>query len=281
VSAPDFLVIGHVAKDVVEGGWRPGGTVTYAATQASRLGLRTGVITRGSEEVDPWSYLPEVSVQRVSSETTTTFENRYPKGRRVQHVLAQAGPISAEQVPQECRGARLVLLGPLLGEVPLGLLRIFGEAMVGLCPQGWLREVREDGLVVRRRWSKESCVRGADVVVASEEDIEGDDEALRQWQKEAPIVAVTSGKGGARIFVNGSWRKIGAFPHEEVDPTGAGDVFAAAFMIALDESKDVAAAARFASAAAGLSVEGVGTAKVATREEVERVLSQHPEVRLE
>ena len=278
MGAPDFLVIGHVAKDIVEGGWRPGGTVTYAATQASRLGLRTGVITRASDEVDLTRYLPEVSVRRVASETTTTFENVYSKGRRVQRVWAQAEPMGAEQVPRECREARMVLLGPLLGEVPLGLMRVFRDAMIGLCPQGWLREVQPDGSVVRRRWARSACVRGASVVVVSEEDIEGDEEALEQWQEEAPIVVVTGGRGGARIYSDGDWRGIGAFPHEEVDPTGAGDVFATAFMIALDESKDVAAAARFASAAAGLSVEGAGTSRVATREEVETVLAAHPEV---
>jgi sugar/nucleoside kinase (ribokinase family) len=281
VSAPEFLVIGHVAKDVVEGGWRPGGTVTYAAAQASRLGLRTGVVTRASEDVDLAGYLPGVCVHRVLSEMTTTFENRYSEGRRAQYVWAQASPIGAEQVPQECRGARMVLLGPLLGEVPIGLARLFRGATVGFCAQGWLREVQADGLVVRRPWAKSACVRGASVVVASEEDIEDDEEALKQWQRESPIVVVTGGKGGARIYVEGRERRIAAFPHEEVDPTGAGDVFATSFMIALDEKRDVAAAARFAAAAAGLSIEAEGTAKVGTREEIERVLAAHPEVVLE
>lgn len=281
MTAPDFLIIGHVAKDVVEGGWRSGGTVTYAATQASRLGLRTGVITRASEDVDLARHLPDVCVHRVLSEMTTTFENRYSEGRRVQYVRAQAPPIGAEHVPQECRDARIVLLGPLLGEVPIGLARLFRGAMIGFCPQGWLREVRPDGLVVRRPWAKPACLRGASVVVVSEEDIEDDDGALEQWQGESPIVVVTGGRGGARIYVNGRWRKIGAFPHEEVDATGAGDVFAAAFMIALDETKDVAGSARFAAAAAGVSVEGAGTTKVARREEVEAALARHPEVVLE
>ena len=281
MTAPDFLVIGHVVKDIREDTWRPGGTVTYAATQASRLGLRASVITRASADVDLDEYLPDVCVHRTLSDETTTFENRYEKGTRVQHVWAQAPPVGPEDVPRECRGARIVLLGPVLREVRPGMVKLFPNALVGFCAQGWLRDVQPNGRVVRRRWDAGESVSGAGVVVVSDEDIEDDGDVLEKWEREAPVVVVTEGKGGARVYHEGRWRRIGAFPHEEVDPTGAGDVFATAFVIALDETKSVASAARFASAAAGLSIEGEGTAKVATRREIERVLAENPEVVLE
>ena len=101
----------------------------------------------------------------------------------------------------------------------------------------------------------------------------------RDYKKGDQIV--TQGKGGARMYSDGRWRKIGAFPHREVDPTGAGDVFATAFVIALEEKGSVEAAARFAAAAAGLSVEAQGIERVATRPEIEAVLTAHPEVTLE
>jgi len=278
MTAPDFLVIGHVVKDVSDGGWRPGGTVTYAATQAARLGLGVGVVTRASADVDLSAHLPGICVHRTLSGETTTFENRYEQGTREQHVWTRGSAIEAEDVPRECRGARIVLLGPVLGEVAPGLAKLFPGALVGFCAQGWLRDVRPDGLVVRRRWDASQSVHGAHVVVVSDEDLEDDEDALEQWRRETSIVVVTGGKGGARVYDEGRWRRIGAFPHEEVDPTGAGDVFATAFVIALDETKSVASAARFAAAAAGLSIEAEGTAKVATREEIERVLAEHPGV---
>jgi hypothetical protein len=219
-------------------------------------------------------------VRRIPSETTTTFENRYDSGRRIQHVWEQAPPIGPEHVPQEWRRARMVLLGPVLGEVPIGLGRLFSGSLVGYCPQGWLRDVRSDGLVLRRSWRKATCLRGGDLLVVSEEDVEGDDVALEAWVRDVPVVVVTEGRRGARVHANGRWRHIDAFPQEEVDPTGAGDVFAAAFMVALSESGDVAVAARFGGAAASLSVGGEGAAAVATRDEIEQVLADHPEVRL-
>ena len=57
-------------------------------------------------------------------------------------------------------------------------------------------------------------------------------------------------------------------------------MFAAALMVSLEETGDVAVAARFATAAAGLSVRGEGTATVSACDEIEQVLADHPEVRL-
>jgi sugar/nucleoside kinase (ribokinase family) len=118
------------------------------------------------------------------------------------------------------------------------------------------------------------------VVVASEEDMKGDKHALDVWVGDVPIVVVTGGRKGARIHVDGRWRCIGAFPQRDVDPTGAGDVFAAAFAAHLQETDDFAAAARFASAAGSLCVGGEGLAGIGGREEIEAVLAGHPEVRL-
>jgi sugar/nucleoside kinase (ribokinase family) len=49
-------------------------------------------------------------------------------------------------------------------------------------------------------------------------------------------------------------------PAAEVDPTGAGDVFATAFLVSLARGDDLAAAGAFGAAAASIVVEGVGPA---------------------
>ncbi len=219
-----------------------------------------------------------MSVHRVVSGETTIFQNRYEGGARVQQVWARAPVIESSDIPPQCRKARIALLGPVLGEVSPALAELFSKALVGFCAQGWLRDVRADGLVVRRPWDARSSVRGVNVVIVSDDDMENDRDALELWRRDVPVIVVTGGKGGARVYSDGDWRRIAAFPHHEVDPTGAGDIFAAAFLIALDETKSVADAARFATAAAGLSVEGQGIASVAGRSDIERVLAAHPEV---
>ncbi len=66
-----------------------------------------------------------------------------------------------------------------------------------------------------------------------------------------------------------------AYQAAEVDPTGAGDVFAAAYLIALEECGDPFQAARFANATASLSIEGEATSAIPTRAQVEERLAQN------
>ena len=58
-----------------------------------------------------------------------------------------------------------------------------------------------------------------------------------------------------------------------VDATGAGDVFAAAFLIRLTETGDAGQAATFANAVASFSVEGPGVSGIPERATVEGYLS--------
>jgi 1D-myo-inositol 3-kinase len=280
MGAPDFLVIGHLVKDVGPDGWRPGGTVTFASRLARGLGLRVGVVTTAGPDVDCGSVLPGVEVACGSSEQTTTFENRYVDGRRRQWLLERGGALGVAEVPDSWWSAGIVLLGPLCGEVAPELSGLFGGSLVGVSAQGWLRRVDAQGRVGRQRWEGEPFWRGAEVLFVSEEDIGREREELRRWTAEVPIVAFTKSWRGARVFVEGRWRRLAGFPEREVDPTGAGDVFATAFLIRLEETSDVAEAARFAGAAASLSVAAVGAEQLPTREEIERRLAQYPEIRL-
>ncbi|MBV9614019.1 MAG: hypothetical protein JO031_01025, partial [Ktedonobacteraceae bacterium] len=64
-SSPQFLAIGHVARDLhPDGSFSPGGTVTFAALTASRLGLSAGIITRADSEMSALlpTLLPSISL---------------------------------------------------------------------------------------------------------------------------------------------------------------------------------------------------------------------------
>jgi ribokinase len=70
---------------------------------------------------------------------------------------------------------------------------------------------------------------------------------------------------------------VPAFAVMAVDTTAAGDAFNAGFAVALSEGRDPAAAARFASAVAGISVTRHGAQpSLPTRDEVEAFLQAHP-----
>ncbi len=271
---PEFLVIGVVTKDVIPGGYTVGGTVTYAALTARNLGYRAAVLTSAEPTLDLSAVLAGVQVHRVSSAATTIFDNQYVGGSRRQYLYAVADPITAAHVPPAWQQAPVVHLGPLVHELGADLAAHFPHSLVGVTPQGWLRTWdNTDRLVRRRSWIEAPTVLAhTDVLVFSEEDVAGDPATIEAWAGMVPILIVTQGARGADVYVRGVPRHVPAFPAHEVDPTGAGDVFAAAFLLRFRESNDPYEAARFAHCVAAFCVEGPGTTNLPTREQVERRL---------
>jgi sugar/nucleoside kinase (ribokinase family) len=278
VSTPEFVVIGHVVLDVVGEGWRLGGTAAFAAVQAQRLGLRVGVVTRTAREVDLTEELPGVAVAGRPSDESTRFVNEYEGGRRRQMVLSQADQVTMDDVPAGWRDTEVCLVGPVCGEVQPELSGSLGAGLVGVSAQGWLRRVDSSQRVRRTAWAGEPFWRGATVVFVSDEDIGRRRDQIEVWEPDVPVVAVTRASRGAKVWADGRWRRIRAFPANEVDPTGAGDVFATAFLVRYHETHDAAEATRFASAASACSVEGVGVEPVARRDEIEERMARHAEI---
>ncbi|MGD0205722.1 MAG: PfkB family carbohydrate kinase [Dehalococcoidia bacterium] len=280
MGAPDFLVIGHLAKDKTAEGWRLGGTAAYASLTASKLGLRAAVLTSAASDLDPSLLLPDIDVRLLPSSETTTFENIYgPKGR-LQYVWARARNIAASDVPREFLGAKVVLLGPLVGEVEEDAARCFPRSLLAISAQGWLRTVLPDGRVEQispRQWRPRLLLKRSRALFVSEEDMppEETEETLARWAAQVPLLAFTRGTRGARLWSDGRWREVLPMPAQEVDPTGAGDVFAAAFLCRYFETSDAWQAALFAAAAASLSLEAPGTAAIPSRQQVEERLRAH------
>lgn len=277
MTTPDIVVVGHVVQDLTPQGSRLGGAATFASVQGRRLGCSVGVVTRARQDVLQDPQFSGIEFAGRSSETTTTFENTYDGASRRQRVPNQADGITGDDVPTDWRQATTVLLGPVCGEVPQDISGIFPNSLIGIGAQGWLRGLGEGGHVRSQAWTGAPFWARSQVLFVSDEDLV-DDEQVDRWVADVPVVVVTREHRGARVHDEGRWREIDAFPAEEVDPTGAGDVFAAAFLVRLQETNDVANAARFASAAAAFSVEAEGIEAIATREQIDQRLSQHPEL---
>mgnify|MGYP005836804573 CR=1 FL=1 len=274
----EFLVVGHVCQDVVPGGYRLGGTATYAAITAQRLGLQPRVVTRAAPETLRADCFQGVEVHLLPSAVTTTFENRYQGGRRAQRIHAVAGPIGPEDIPPAWREMPIVLLAPLAQEVHPGLAKLFPGALLGVVPQGWMREWDGDGRVRQVAWvGAEEVLPYARAVIVSEEDVGGHRAWVRRWADQVECLVLTQGAQGATLHWRGQARSMPPREAREVDPTGAGDVFAAAFLIRLRETGDPVEAARFANAAASFSVEAPGTAGIPWRHQVEGWLAAHPD----
>jgi sugar/nucleoside kinase (ribokinase family) len=265
----DYLVIGHVSHDLTPSGPRLGGTAAYSALTAWVLGLRVGIVTARGVETD-LNALQNVLVVSAPSEHSTTFENIYSDSERRQVLHYQAEPLSFDSVPENWRKASIIHLGPVAQEIDAVLPDSFSPSLLGLTPQGWMRSWEESGQVVQIDWeSAEQTLGQAGAVVVSVEDVAGDEEQIEFMATHTRIVAVTEAAAGSRLYWHGDQRRFHAPEMQEVDATGAGDIFAAAFFIRLQVTRDPWEAARFATQLSARSVTRKGLESIPTVEEIQ------------
>ncbi len=286
----DFLVIGHITHDRTPDGFRLGGTVSYAAVTARRLGYRPGMLTRATAEglqlapgtdgtdvivSSPDGVLDGIAIRLLPSAVSTTFTNIYHGIQRTQLIEAWADPIWPAELPAAWAKAPVVLLGPIAREIPPAWSSVFPNALVGITPQGWMRQWDAQGRVTPAAWENMAdFLPHADVIILSREDVGGDDAFLADLACRAKLLVVTDGWHGATVYRCGEETPIPPRPTIQVDPTGAGDVFATAFLLRLAETGDPLLAARFANIVASMSVEGIGMTRIPWRAEVDAWLAQ-------
>jgi hypothetical protein len=271
----DYLLLGHVTVDRLdEKRVVIGGTATYSALTARNMGARVGVHTSASYEPGLIDILSGILVARIPAEYTTCFVNDYSSGKRQQTIESVAEKLTYEQILPEWRNPPIVHLGPLNQELDTSIVDRFPKSLVGVTPQGWMREWDEHGLVRPTEWvDAERVLRKAHVVVISEDDV-ADVSVIHDWAAKARMLVVTLGDRGCDVYRQGGTEPFhsAAFKSEnESDPTGAGDVFAAAFMWHLYKSRgDWRTAADWANCVASFVVEKRGVGGVPKLADVEK-----------
>jgi hypothetical protein len=295
----DYTTVGHVSVDVLPGGARrAGGSAFYSALQAARLGQQSRIITQGVEaEIQGLlaPYRSELELQILPASETTTLQSTGGRAPRAQRLLAWAGRME-EGIEIH---SSIVHLAPIARETPR---RWSGSAdFIGLTPQGlvraWTGANREIRLValapalLPERWDaaviseseRESCTglipataprRAAPPGPAAAEDDAGPtaarDEAAPAVRSRG-VVAVTAAAAPTSIHMpDGEVARVRVPVIEDFcDDVGAGDVFAAAFFVALHEGRPARAAAAFANAAAAVRIAGTGAGAIGDRTAIE------------
>lgn len=268
----DYTTIGHVTADVLEdGSRRAGGTAFYAALQASRLGLRTLIRTRGrpqeiEELLAPWAGELELEIEPASA--TTTLLTTWAGGERAQRVLAWAG-----EIEHAAFDTAVLHLAPVARESPS---RWSGHGgFVGLTPQGLLRVWGAAGGTVTLAppaRSQEEAFERSQAIALSEVEQPSCAELLERARRAGALIAVTAGAAGKTLLLpdGDELRLEAAAVAPARDDLGAGDVFAAALFAALHDGHGAREAGEFAACAAALRVEGDGPGAIAARSEIDR-----------
>src|SRR5215510_2473291 len=276
MTAPDFVAVGHVTLDHFGTDVRPGGAALFAAVTAHRLGLSAGILTSHADDFPLDLVPPQIEVVTVDSPNTTVFEHRMDGSHRAMRRPIAARSLTPADVPDDWRDARLVLLAPVLDDVDPAMADVFADATLAAAGQGWLRAADRDGEVRSRRWSPPRTLLGRlQGLFLSDEDVLGQEAQMLEWLQRLPVGVVTAGAAGALLYVNGERYEVRPRPARELDATGAGDVFAAAFLIGYHFDGDPWQAAAVATCAASLSVEGAGWSTVPDRETMTAALDRY------
>jgi len=270
-----FLSIGHFTHDLVGNELILGGAAAYSSATAKKLGLNTGVISAVGKDFLHYDKLQGIQLAIVKepngelSNNTTTFQNIYENGVRRQLIKNVSATIRSEHIPDEWSNTSIVYLGPVADEIDPSVIHKFNNSIIGASPQGWMRKWDTQGHVYAKRWDDAPKVLPfINTLIMSEEDILPFPDVAAEYAELVEIMIITQGENGSTLYHNGKKKHFPSFKTNVLDPTGAGDVFATAFLIKLQQTKDPDEASIFANCTASFVVEKKGAEGIPNLDQV-------------
>jgi sugar/nucleoside kinase (ribokinase family) len=252
-----LAIVGSLARDLVEGRPpRPGGGVYYAARALRIVGAPAVVATKCAPE-HRTELLPHLAafgfpVTWRPSRSTTSFAFHYEGDTRIMRVESVGDPWSPDDLGADVMRADWVHVAALLrSDFPSEVLARLARAQgISLDAQALVRRPTVGPLVLDDDYDP-AVLEHVRVLKLSEEEAEvvlgavSTDSVRALGVRE---VLVTLGSRGSIVFAEGREERISVDPRMKVDPTGAGDAFAAAYLAGRAAADPPATAGRRASA---------------------------------
>lgn len=281
---PELVVVGHILNETIKLPDRTiapvlGSPAAYCSVIASRLGVKTGVVTKIGTDM-PRELLKVFSEAGVDSRgiktegaaSTTDLLIYDTSGNKRAHYLKKATDIVFDDIPKDYLDAKIIYVCPMDYEVPLEAVKELSNLGKTLAVDlmgygGATSSVHPDGKEQEGHRALKELVKYFHIVRASIEDAqyffrtkEGMEEDIAYLFTEwgADIGIVTLGEKGAVITTTERNFRIPAFPARVEDCTGAGDAYSAGFLVEYLRTKDPYKSALFAAATASLVIEGSG-----------------------
>jgi hypothetical protein len=260
MAQPSVVIVGHVCIDhnrsehSTYASW--GSSALYMAQVfKQRYNAPTTVLTSYGPDITP--YLPHVTLvpRQPPQERTLIYQNdtSAKDGKRVQHchnTEVATPPVLTPALVRLLAQADIVVLAVLLPNYDLTyvqelLIHVRPDALKMLCPQGYFREIDDDGLVYSRPFTDaEAFMREFDITVYSEEDYPEAFATAQAWKRSVSStqIVITQSDQGASIVHADHVERIATVPiprEEIIDSVGCGDTFAAALAYAYYASHDL------------------------------------------
>lgn len=261
---------------------------------------------RSGADVDLITWLPEADHELVHSlddygitthiipmKTGTVNTNEHHGDVTIATTTLDPEPVTLAHLTPEMKAvieaADAILMAPDIEEkISLDVYAYLAaqEASISADIGKYYRTLQPDGqLVPRWPWPQQAeFLKYIDTIFVSEEDIavplssgESMLSLARAFSEQGPHeVVITQGSRGAFIYRTDTneGHEIGAFvPRKIVDPTGAGDTFITAYVVARKASDNPEQAGRFAAMAASLKLNYPGPLRE-TAEEIDREIEE-------
>jgi sugar/nucleoside kinase (ribokinase family) len=237
------------------------------------MGLKVAIYTSGATHLD-LEPMAGIEILDQPSPRTTTFVNTYTPSGRVQRLLHVAKELDYNQIPEGWKKAKIIHLGPVAGEVPIEVRQEFTDGFLVYSLQGWMRAWDQEGHIFPSSLPElKSPIQENAVGILSIEDLGNDRSGLNELQDQFPTLILTLGSQGVEIYAGGQSTHIRTSETTEIDPTGAGDIFAAAFVILWQiKGLSLTQAARGANLLAATSVKKSGLAGIPEIWEINEII---------
>ncbi|MGD8520132.1 MAG: PfkB family carbohydrate kinase [Desulfobacterales bacterium] len=248
-----------------------GGVTTYSGITYRRHGIVTRAVTNVAEQdlpiLDKLDQ-EQITVQNGPTTHTTQFINIFIGDQRRQKLPSTASPIKACQIEALRDAVGCVHLGPLHPlDIEPDCINLLKEAKlpVFLDVQGYTRRIEDEEVYTGVADQIEASLKISRIVKANESEFES---VLQYFDIDlAGLLAryhieefiVTQGKKGGFVLENkNSQVRFDAVPVQSPgDPTGAGDIFFAAYIIGRFMKKmDISNACTYAAELTALQIRG-------------------------
>ena len=244
-----IAIVGSTTVDKIVGKnlsyLKMGGVTTYSGITYVRHGIDTLIVSniaRQDQEISKRLKKENIVVFNGITEHTTHFVNYINSEGRRQRLPRKAQPISSTQIANILKSASAVHLGPLHpADIDMEAINLLNDPdrYVILDVQGYVRSIRDQIVYPTVSTKLSDALMAADIIKANE--VEYDAildfyqldliELMTRFQIEEFIVTLR-GKGG---FVQKRTGEKIDYAADKIrsleDPTGAGDVFLAAYII--------------------------------------------------
>ena len=246
----------------------PGGPALYCGRAALALGAAVDVVTHLPAGF-PTATIEGLRIVGTRTSIYPVFENTYAGGARSQVMTGESIRLDGLLTPRVAN-ADVLICAPIYREIS-GWPEA-APAVRAVSLQGALRDRDAHNRVVPRTDALAAAIAFAApgaIASFSDEDCADPRGLALALSRAGMVVTLTHGEAGATLYVDGEARDYAAIPGgPAVDPTGAGDCFATAFVVRFAETRDLEEAMTWGLAAGSIAIERPGLQAVANRDEL-------------